>query len=96
MTQQLEALSASADEAETAEVIEKLKETHATSAGLKAFCTWWCLETIDKCRQACGGHGYSAYNGLANMVSWIRYLITSRVLPLVSLWDSEIDSLDLV
>jgi acyl-CoA oxidase len=43
------------------ETLEKLKETHATSAGLKAFCTWACLETIDKCRQSCGGHGYSAY-----------------------------------
>ncbi|PWN52557.1 acyl-CoA oxidase [Violaceomyces palustris] len=47
--------------------IEMLKETHATSAGLKAFCTWATLETIDKSRQACGGHGYSSYNGFANM-----------------------------
>ncbi|KAI8329509.1 acyl-CoA dehydrogenase/oxidase C-terminal [Chlamydoabsidia padenii] len=49
------------------EVIEKLKETHSTSAGLKAFCTWNCLNTIEQCRQACGGHGYSAYTGLAGM-----------------------------
>jgi alkylation response protein AidB-like acyl-CoA dehydrogenase len=42
------------------EILDKLKETHATSAGLKAFCTWACLDTIDKCRQSCGGHGYSA------------------------------------
>ncbi|KAJ9117604.1 hypothetical protein QFC22_004454 [Naganishia vaughanmartiniae] len=49
------------------EVLEKLKETHSTSAGLKAFCTWACLETIDKCRQSCGGHGYSAYSGFPNM-----------------------------
>jgi acyl-CoA oxidase len=42
------------------DVLDKLKETHATSAGLKAFCTWACLDTIDKCRQSCGGHGYSA------------------------------------
>ncbi len=47
--------------------IEMLKETHATSSGLKAFCTWATLEAIDKCRQACGGHGYSSYNGLAGM-----------------------------
>ncbi|KAK9686324.1 fatty-acyl coenzyme A oxidase, variant 2 [Basidiobolus ranarum] len=44
-----------------------LKETHATTAGLKAFCTWNCLKTIEQCRQACGGHGYSAYTGLASM-----------------------------
>lgn len=49
------------------EVIEMLKETHSTSAGLKAFCTWNCLSTIEACRQACGGHGYSAYAGLASM-----------------------------
>ncbi|KAI5452912.1 fatty-acyl coenzyme A oxidase [Naganishia albida] len=49
------------------DVLSKLKETHSTSAGLKAFCTWACLETIDKCRQSCGGHGYSAYSGLPNM-----------------------------
>lgn len=42
------------------DILDKLKETHATSAGLKAFCTWACLDTIDKCRQTCGGHGYSA------------------------------------
>lgn len=51
------------------EVIETLKETHATSAGLKAFCTWNCLSTIETCRQACGGHGYSAYTGLAGMAN---------------------------
>ncbi|RKO83474.1 acyl-CoA dehydrogenase/oxidase C-terminal, partial [Blyttiomyces helicus] len=46
-------------------VLDALKEVHGTSAGLKAFCTWNCLNTIDQCRQACGGHGYSAYTGLA-------------------------------
>lgn len=50
-----------------ADVIETLKETHATSAGLKAFCTWNCLNTIDQCRQTLGGHGYSSYTGLAHM-----------------------------
>jgi len=51
------------DKKGTAEVIESLKEVHVTSSGLKAFGTWACLEAIDKCRQACGGHGYSAYSG---------------------------------
>jgi acyl-CoA oxidase len=51
------------------EAIEQLKAVHGTSAGLKAFCTWNCLNTIDQCRQACGGHGYSAYTGLASMYS---------------------------
>lgn len=47
------------------ETIELLKSTHATSSGLKAFCTWATLNTIEVCRQACGGHGYSSYTGLA-------------------------------
>jgi len=51
------------------DVIETLKETHATSAGLKAFCTWNCLSTIETCRQCCGGHGYSSYTGLASMAN---------------------------
>lgn len=67
MNAQLEGFGADADEAETKDVLEKLKECHSTSAGLKAFCTWNALETIEKCRASCGGHGYSAYVNLAAM-----------------------------
>lgn len=49
------------------EAIEALKETHATSAGLKAYCTWYAIEAIEICRQCCGGNGYSSYAGLASM-----------------------------
>ena len=48
-------------------LLEDLKEVHSTAAGLKAFMSWSTLESIDACRQACGGHGYSAYVGLAGM-----------------------------
>eukprot|EP00835_Amoeboradix_gromovi_P006128 NODE_668_length_5368_cov_0.471626.p1 type:complete len:663 gc:universal NODE_668_length_5368_cov_0.471626:5155-3167(-) len=48
-------------------LLNELKETHATSAGLKAFCTWNTLNIIDQSRQACGGHGYSSYNGLPGL-----------------------------
>jgi len=51
------------------QVLENLKEVHGTSSGLKAFCTWACLNAIEQCRQACGGHGYSSYTGLASMYS---------------------------
>jgi len=50
-----------------AEAAEMLPDLHATSAGLKAYCTWYTLEAIEKCRQCCGGHGYSGYAGLAAM-----------------------------
>jgi acyl-CoA oxidase len=53
-------------------LIETLKETHATSAGLKAHCTWATLNIIEQCRQSLGGHGYSDYNELAPMLkNWV-------------------------
>ncbi|GAA5911899.1 hypothetical protein JCM8208_002850 [Rhodotorula glutinis] len=67
MSEELESFGSDSDEEETKAVLEKLKETHATSAGLKAFCTWNALETIEKCRASLGGHGYSAYSGLPSM-----------------------------
>jgi len=67
LSEELESFDSSSDKEHTERVLETLKETHASSAGLKAFSTWQCLETIDKCRQSLGGHGYSAYAGLAAM-----------------------------
>jgi acyl-CoA oxidase len=41
--------------------LSTLSEVHATSAGLKAFCTWYTNSAIEECRQSCGGLGYSSY-----------------------------------
>ena len=35
---------------------------HALSSNLKAFAGWSSQSTIDECRKACGGHGYSYYS----------------------------------
>lgn len=43
--------------------VEKMKSLFIASGSLKSTCTWLTLNTIDQCRQACGGHGYSAYSG---------------------------------
>lgn len=52
--------------------IEDTKELFAVSAGLKAFSTWGTAEIIDQCRQACGGHGYSGYNGFGQgYADWV-------------------------
>lgn len=67
LSMELESFDASSDKEQNDKVLETLKEVHASSAGLKAFSTWQCLETIDKCRQSLGGHGYSAYAGLSSM-----------------------------
>lgn len=43
--------------------IELMKSLFVASGSLKSTCTWLTLELIDKCRQSCGGHGYSLYAG---------------------------------
>ncbi|XP_062520346.1 peroxisomal acyl-coenzyme A oxidase 1-like isoform X2 [Corticium candelabrum] len=44
-----------------------LPELHATSAGLKAFCTTITSDGIETCRKCCGGHGYSKASGLPTL-----------------------------
>ncbi|KAI8605233.1 acyl-CoA dehydrogenase/oxidase C-terminal [Dissophora ornata] len=54
------------DDASMGAVIDTLKKSHATLAVLEAFCTWSTLNAIEAaCRQTLGGHGYSAYTGIA-------------------------------
>jgi acyl-CoA oxidase len=48
---------------------KRLGEIHALSSGLKACATWDCLAAVEECRQACGGHGYSAYAGIGHIWS---------------------------
>ena len=46
-----------------------LPEVHATSAGLKAFCTAMTTDGIERARRLCGGHGYHTFSGLAALYS---------------------------
>ncbi|MDH3746192.1 MAG: acyl-CoA dehydrogenase family protein [Acidobacteriota bacterium] len=41
------------------------REVEALAAGLKAFSTWHTTDTIQICREACGGQGYLAVNRFA-------------------------------
>ncbi|AOW06967.1 YALI0F10857p [Yarrowia lipolytica CLIB122] len=60
------------DKAGLNEVVSDVKELFSVSAGLKAFSTWACADVIDKTRQACGGHGYSGYNGFGQAYAdWV-------------------------
>ncbi|CAN3373057.1 hypothetical protein DIURU_005319 [Diutina rugosa] len=43
--------------------INDLKELFVDSGSCKSNLTWITADCIAECRQACGGHGYSAYNG---------------------------------
>eukprot|EP01117_Protostelium_nocturnum_P000974 TRINITY_DN112_c0_g1_i1.p1 TRINITY_DN112_c0_g1~~TRINITY_DN112_c0_g1_i1.p1 ORF type:complete len:726 (-),score=301.95 TRINITY_DN112_c0_g1_i1:181-2358(-) len=49
--------------------ISELAGVHATSAGLKAFGTWWCNESLEVTRQCLGGHGYSSYAGISPLLA---------------------------
>lgn len=44
-----------------------LPDMHAISSGLKAICTWFTSESVEKCRLLCGGHGYSLFSGLPSL-----------------------------
>ncbi|SCW02892.1 LAFE_0F16578g1_1 [Lachancea fermentati] len=56
-------ISSSGDKSKLKPVSQKLKDLFIDSASLKATNTWLIATVIDELRQACGGHGYSAYNG---------------------------------
>lgn len=52
--------------------INDMKSLFIDSASLKSTCTWLAADLIDQCRQACGGHGYSGYNGFGKSYNdWV-------------------------
>ena len=46
-----------------------LPEVHAASAGLKSFCSTLAADGMEDARKCCGGHGYSHFSGLPDMVA---------------------------
>lgn len=42
-------------------------ELHALSSAAKPCCTWQARDTIQECREACGGHGYLKVSGLGDL-----------------------------
>ncbi len=52
--------------------LNELKEVFVLSASAKATSTWFTANAIDQCRQACGGHGYSAYSSFGETYNdWV-------------------------
>jgi len=43
------------------------KRLHVLSAGAKALCSWHARDTLQECREACGGQGYKADNRIAGV-----------------------------
>ncbi|CAH6722925.1 acyl-coenzyme A oxidase [[Candida] jaroonii] len=53
-------------------LVNEMKTLFIDSASLKSTSTWLAAELIDQCRQACGGHGYSGYNGFGKAYNdWV-------------------------
>lgn len=45
----------------------QVSDIHASSSGLKSFCTIVAADGIEECRKACGGHGFLASSGLPEL-----------------------------
>jgi acyl-CoA oxidase len=43
--------------------MDLMAQVHASSSGLKSLTTTMCIEGVETCRRACGGHGYSQFSG---------------------------------
>eukprot|EP00158_Paraphelidium_tribonemae_P006460 Partr_v1_DN27828_c0_g1_i3_m23246 putative acyl-Coenzyme A oxidase len=55
-----------------------LADLHASSAGLKSFCTVFTARAFEECRMACGGHGYSQFSGFSDSYGTFAHLCTAE------------------
>ena len=46
-----------------------MKDVHAVCAGLKSVTTWHKSDTLQVCRECCGGQGFSSHNKIGVMKS---------------------------
>ncbi len=46
---------------------ESIREVETLAAGMKSYATWFTTETLQECREACGGKGYLAENRFADL-----------------------------
>jgi acyl-CoA oxidase len=46
---------------------EDIREIETLAAGLKSYATWFTTETLQECREACGGKGYLTENRFAHL-----------------------------
>lgn len=50
------------------EFTKQVHDHHAIAAGLKAYIGWWGMNSLELCRRALGGHGYSSFNAIAGLI----------------------------
>ena len=61
-----------------------LADLHASSSGLKSLTTTMAIESLEDCRRACGGHGYSLFSGLGLFYQdYLPNVTVSLILPLL-------------
>lgn len=46
---------------------EQMQEIEALAAGMKAYTTWYTRDTLQECREACGGKGYLSENRIDDL-----------------------------
>ena len=46
---------------------EDIREIETLAAGMKSYATWFTSETLQECREACGGKGYLSENRFADL-----------------------------
>lgn len=52
------------------------RQTHSLSAGFKALFSWFMLDSLQSCREACGGQGYALHNRIAVLRSDRDVMVT--------------------
>ena len=55
-----------------------MTEVHVVLASSKAFYTWNCFFGLEKLRQCAGGHGYSYYSGLPELITEMSPCVTAE------------------
>eukprot|EP00698_Gefionella_okellyi_P001654 TRINITY_DN11552_c0_g1_i2.p2 TRINITY_DN11552_c0_g1~~TRINITY_DN11552_c0_g1_i2.p2 ORF type:complete len:272 (+),score=71.33 TRINITY_DN11552_c0_g1_i2:1616-2431(+) len=52
------------------------KELHIRASGLKIVATWEAVETLQQCRECCGGQGYASVNRIGSLFNDVEHLLT--------------------
>ena len=53
-----------------------LNEMHVICSGAKTYHTGNALKFLENIRMACGGHGFSHYSGLPNLIEEFKCMVT--------------------
>jgi acyl-CoA oxidase len=75
ITNQLKALWKTMD-SNPDQSLNMFPDLHAISSCMKAYATWWTMQSLELCRQCLGGHGYSEYSAIPSLLGDFGVLTT--------------------